>query len=198
MEYLRPIETLQDSIRRYQKIVYALCAVLGMSIVFVPALFTSGPYVIVDDDSVHRMLKSKPWEVSVSRIESFTKQYLSNRFEWTQENFQQKEGLLKSYTDETVFKKLKDSLSSFKILAQNQKAKCFYVFEGYGFSNSDKKIEAHITRVLRMGAIAASTPLVVRLLYRETGISEVNPYGLQITGIEEVEVSDMATKGGHE
>lgn len=198
MEYLKPIETLQDSLRRYQRIIYALCVVLAMSIVFVPALFTSGPYIIVDDDSIHRMLKSKPWEVSIARIESFTKQYLSHRFEWSSDSFHKKEASLKEYTDENVFKKLKDSLSSFKSMAQNQKAKCFYVFEGFGFSNSEKKIEAHITRVLRIGNLAASTPLVIKLLYRESSVSEANPYGLTITGVEETEPADSSEKGGHE
>ncbi|MCM0606266.1 MAG: hypothetical protein KA715_09260 [Xanthomonadaceae bacterium] len=158
-----------------------------MAIVFIPVILTNRPFVIVDDDSIHRMLKTKPWEVSVFRIEAFTKQYLISRFEWNNDTFSKREALLKTLTDEAVFKKLKASISSFQSLAQNQKAKCFFTFEGFGFSNSEKKIVAHISRVLRIGTMAAATPLIVRLTYRESSVSPENPYGLQVVGVEEFE-----------
>ncbi len=194
MEYLKPIETLQSSLKRAQKTIHILCALLAISIIGVPMLFRSGPYVITDSDSFYKVVKSKPWEVSTSRVEGFTKKYLTTRFEWSEETFSTKEDELKNITEESVFKKLKDSISSFKSISQNQKAKSYFTFEGYGFSNSDKKIEARITRVIRIKNIAAASPLIVRLSYQEVAVSEANPYGMTVTGIEEVEQTE--TDGG--
>lgn len=196
MEYLKPIETLQNSLKGYQKMVVALLILLGVSIFAVPVLFKNGPYLIKDQESFFATSKSEPWKLTVGRIEGFTKLYIATRFEWTPENFKSKETTLKEVVSDSVFIKLKESLSSFRAIAQNQHASSFYVFEGYGFSNKEQKIEARITRVLRIKNVAIATPLIVRLKFQEVGVSETNPYGMNLIGIEESEIKDDDGKGG--
>ena len=190
MEYLKPIETMQECINNYKKMLLALCFLLGVTIIAVPLIFRNGPYVVNDQESFLAVSKSQPWKITISRIEGFTKFYLSSRFEWSTDDFDKKSDQLKLITSDPVFKKLKDSLSSFKALAQNQGAKCYFVLEGYGFSNRDQKIEVKVTRVLRMKSAAFGTPLIVKLNYQETAVSETNPYGLTITGIDETDLSE--------
>lgn len=196
MEYLKPIETLQDCLKRYQRMVIALMVLLGVTIFAVPALFKNGPYLIKDQGSFFAVSKSEPWKMTVGRVEGFTKLYISTRFEWTPENFKSKETALKEIINESALIKLKESLSSLRGIAQNQHASSFYVFEGYGFSNKEQKIEARITRVLRIKNVAVATPLVLRLKFQEVSVSDANPYGMSVIGIEESELKEDDGKGG--
>ena len=198
MEYLKPIETLQRSIERYETLVTVLSVLLGISIIAVPMLFRNGPYVVSNQNSFSTVSQSEPWKLTPARMEGFTKLYLSSRFEWAPDNFQAKLSSLKEVTSEGVFKNLKNSNSSFQSIAQNDQARSYFVFEGYGFSNKERKIEAKITRVLRIKNTAAATPFVVRLSYQETSISELNPYGLVVTGVEETVPVDSNTEGARE
>lgn len=187
MDYLTPLETQKNTIKRFQQFTFVILILLGIAMLAVPAIIGRGPVVVIDTQDYMHVVKSKPWNVTISRIEGFTKLYLSSRFEWVKNNFSEKKEVLSKVTDETIFKRLKDSIGSFESIATNQNGKSYYVLEGYGFSNEKRKIEARITRVLRMNNLAVATPFTVRLSYKETSVSESNPYGLVVDGLEEVE-----------
>lgn len=186
MEYLKPIEDLRSSLTLYKKLTIGLAILLSLAIVGVPFALRSGPYVVTEQGDLSQLAQSRPWEISVARIEGFTKQFLKSRFEWDAKHFDQQRGQLELLTTDVVFGKLKDSINSFRSLAQNQAARCYYLLEGFGFSNSQQKIEARIVRVIRIGAIATATPLTIRVSYRDAKLTRENPYGLAVSSLEEV------------
>jgi hypothetical protein len=185
--YIHPIKDLQGAVKRAHQAVLLLGVLLGISIVGVPWALRQAPVVVLDQDGFSRITQGKPWQLTTSRVEGFTKLYLANRFEWTQDDFDKKRGSLQGILTSTVFDKLHDSLAAFSSISKTQSAKCFYVLEGWGFSNADKKIEAHIDRVIRIRNAVVATPLTIHLTFQESQLSDTNPYGLKIDGIEELE-----------
>jgi hypothetical protein len=95
--------------------------------------------------------------------------------------------VLQAIVNPVVFAKLHDSFASLSSISKAQSAKGFYVLEGWGFSNSEKKIEARIDRVIRIRNAAMVTPLTVRLIVEDSQLSDTNPYGLKIDSVEELE-----------
>lgn len=190
MEYLNPIKQLEHLIKRYQIALVVLALLLGIAIIAVPALSRSGYCIVVEQDGLATLAATKPWKVSAARVEGFLKSYLSARFEWTPETFSKSKETLKVFTSDAVYSKLKDSLASFESIAQNQQAKSHFILEGFGFANAKRRIEARVTRVLRIKHLGLSTPLVIRIAYEDVAVSQTNPYGLVVTGVEEVEAKE--------
>ena len=196
MEYLKPLEAVNTALKKYQTISFVLCGLLAISLLAVPAILSSGPFVIIDEGSYSRLTESKPWNLSVSRLEGFTKLYLSSRFDWNKDNFPEKSKVLTALTDSAVFSKLKDNLSSLEMLAKGQNARSFYVLEGFGYSQAQRRIEADVTRVIRIQNTAVATPLKIRIAFSEAGPNSVNPYGLKVVGVEETPISELNQKEG--
>lgn len=194
MEYLKPIEQLQQTTRRYQVVVLCLIAALALSITLVPIILRGANPLLVEEGGIAREIATKPWKLTVTRFEGFAKAYLADRFEWTVETFSARKTALSRVTTEPIFAKLKDSLSTFEQLASAQHAVSYFVLEGLGISNAKHVIEARIIRVIRIKSAAFATPLVIRLGYEEAAISEQNPYGLLINDIEEVQPPDVEPK----
>lgn len=195
MEYLKPLEAVNAALNKYQTISFFLCGLLALSLLAVPAILSSGPFVIIDEGSYSRLTESKPWSLNVSRLEGFTKLYLSSRFEWNKDTFPEKSKAIIALTDLSVFNRLKDNLNSLELLAKGQNARSFYVLEGFGYSQSQKKIEADITRIIRIQNTAVATPLKIRIAFSEAGPSSMNPYGLKVVGVEETPISELNQKG---
>ncbi len=195
MEYLRPIEQLKQLAKLYQVAILVLAGLLGISLVAVPSIVKKENPIVINEDSVARIAEVDPWKITTTRMEGFAKLYLLNRFEWNREDFSRKKEKLKSITTDSVYQKYKESFTQFEALAQNQAAKSYYVLEGFGFSNAQKKIEVRITRIIRIRNVGMATPLTVRLSYQETAVNAENPYGLIIDGIEESEVPSDAPQG---
>jgi hypothetical protein len=196
MEYLKPLNTLQEMVKRDQKIIYALCILLGVSLIGVPLLFKNGPYLVKDQESFSSVVKASPWKLTVTRLDEFCKFYLNTRFEWAPDNFKNKEDRLQQITSKVVYQKLKQSLTSFQSIADNEKARSYYILENDSFSNVDHKIEANVIRVLKIKNIAVATPYTVRLSFQESIVTEANPYGLILNGIEEVAPQSDSQGGG--
>ena len=189
MEYLKPIESLEKNLRFYQQMTAALIGVITLIVIILPnAAKHSNPLLIKTDQSVS-LAEVSSWNLSVDRLERFAKAYLSARFEWTADNFGKKKDSLKELTSESVFSSLKTPLTSFESLAQTQGAKSYYVLEDFGFSNAKKLIEAKITRVIRIKNAALATPLQITLTFDEASLSESNPFGLTVVGLDESEIS---------
>jgi hypothetical protein len=189
-EYIHPIRDLQGAVKRAHQAVLLLGILLGISIVGVPWALRQAPVVVLDQDGFSRIAQGKPWLLTTSRVEGFTKLYLASRFEWNQGDFDKKRDLLQDLVTPSVFVKLHDSLASLSSISKTQSAKCYYVLEGWGFSNADKKIEAHIDRVIRVRNAAIATPLTLHLTIQESQLSDTNPYGLKIDGVEELELQE--------
>lgn len=190
MEYLNPINQLEQMLKRYQIALCILVVLLGIAIVAVPTLSRSGYCIVVEQDGLATLAETKPWKISAARIESFLKNYLSSRFEWSAETFSKSKENLKQLTSEAVYSKLKDSVASFEAIAQNQQARSHYVLEGFGFANAKRTIEARVTRIVRIKHLALSTPLVIRIFYEDTAVSQTNPFGLIVSGLEELEADE--------
>lgn len=189
MEYLKPVEHLRQLARFYQALVFIMAGLLAISLVAVPSIVKKENPVVINEDNIARIAEAEPWKVTNARMDAFTRFYLSSRFEWTASEFAAKKHKLKSITTDSVYLKFKESFSQFEILTQTQNAKCYYAFEGFGYSNAQKKIEAHVIRVLRVHNLAMATALTVRISYEETAVSATNPYGLIVNGVEESEVA---------
>jgi hypothetical protein len=194
METFSVIDRLRSELRLYQRALIGCLVILAVSIVGVPAVLRSGPYVISDQGHFYQLARTKPWELTISRMEGFAKLYLSSRFEWNAENFTGKKAQLKSIMKEAVFNRFKDSLNSFEALAKSQSARSFYALEGFAFSNAKHVLEARVSRVLRIQTSGLVSPIVVRLSFEEVPVTESNPYGLQITGVEEVDAAAAASQ----
>ena len=196
MEYLKPIEQLQASVKRYQVIVVALIAVLTLSILFTPIISKNGNPLVLVQDGMAELAETKAWQLSIYRIEGFAKAYASARFEWTADHFSKKTEILKSLVSRSVFQKMKTSVTAFQAIAEKQSGKSYFVWEGLGVSNLKKKIEIKLIRVILIKEVPLATPLTIRLSYEDTAITKENPYGLLISGIEEVERSTDPTGSG--
>lgn len=185
-----PVDQMRSTLKFYQGSLIGLLGILALSVLAVPVSMKKDQMIVVNREGIAEIKPNEPWKHTTTRIESFTKHYLSQRFEWNKTNFEVKKEILKHITSDAVFGRLKDSFTAFEALAQNQDASCYYVLEGFGFSNSQKKIEARITRILRVKNVGLATPLVIRISFQEAILSEANPYGLIIDGLEEVEVKE--------
>jgi hypothetical protein len=173
-----------------------LAILLGLAIVGIPAALRGGPYIVTENAEFSRLAESRPWEVSVARIEGFTRQFLQKRFEWNSSNFDSQKERLALFVTAPVLNRLKDSLNAFRSIAHNQGARCFYVLKRLGFSNSQRKIKAHAIRIIRIGTVATATPMTVRISYQDSKLTHDNPYGLDVIGFEEELVRDPIQKEG--
>jgi hypothetical protein len=191
-EYTHPSRDLQGALARSHRALYVLGSLLALSIVAVPWILRQGPVVVMDQDGYSHMVRSKPWQLTVSRMEGFTRLYLLNRWEWSPEDFDAKRASLEELVVPTILPKLKDSLQGLSSLSKAQQARSYFVLEGWGFSNADHKIEARIDRVIRIKSAAVATPMTVRLIVQEAPVTESNPYGLKIESLEEAEAQEGA------
>ena len=189
MDYLQPIQILETTLSHYRRAVFGLLVVLGLAVVVVPKIAKESNPVLIQTESGFILSKLEPWTLAASRMEAFTKAYLTARFDWDETTFDGRRKDLASLLDGSILVKLKDSTNAFEALARNQKAHSYYVYEGYGFSNAQHKIEARMIRVLRIQNAAFATPLIVRIVYSESALSAENPYGLTVSSLDEVEVS---------
>ena len=187
MEYQSVIGEHRSQVKFYQLLCLALVFVLGILSIVVPTTLKAGPYIIQDTESLLSVSRSQPWKLTVSRVEGFLKLYLNGRFNWSKENFAAQKDILTQIISDAALNKLKDSLISIEAIAKTQGARSFYILEGYRFSNQQKVIEAQVSRVIRVGSTGVVTPLLIHLYFEEASVTEQNPYGLQITSLEEIE-----------
>ena len=190
MEYLKPIEVLEQTIARYKTILYSLVALLGLSLILVPQIVKQSNPVIVKTKDGAILAPVSAWSNSIDRLEGYTNAYLAARFNWKPETIEEKKTELKNLTTDAVFSKLKESIAAFQSLAQNQQAKSYYVLEDFSVSNASQKIEIFATRIIRIKNVAAATPLHILISYQESAITQTNPYGLAISGIDESELTE--------
>lgn len=196
MEYLKPIETLQASLKKSKTTIYLLFALLAFVIGQGQFLLRDGPYIINQKDSLYSVSRAEPWKISETLIERFLNQYLDDRYAWAPENFRSQLSNLKELTDEGIYKKLKDGSSSFQSFAENDHGHSFYVLEGFCFSNKDRKIEAKVIRILKIKDAATAIPINLKLSYQNAAITEKNPYGLVVTSFEESVPVDTKNQEG--
>ncbi len=189
MQYLKPIEVLEATVKRYQLTLFGLLGIIALCLVLVPSMVKNGNPLLITTDSAVELAHTTPWNLSVERFERFTKLYLADRFEWDKDNFDSKKTDLKTIVSTDVFTKLRESFTTFQSLGQTQGARSFYVLEDFGFSNSQNKILAKVTRVLRIQNVAVATPLEIHISFQESTVSQSNPYGLTVTSVEEQQIS---------
>ncbi len=189
MDFNNMIDSHRSQIKFYQLSCLALIGVLGLLAVIVPSSLKTGPYVIQETETVSAVSISEPWKLSVARVQGFLKLFLNSRFEWSKETFEQKREMLKRIATDQVLSKMKDSLDSYSAIAKSQDARGYYVLEGFRFSNDQHVIEAQVSRIIRLGTTGVVTPLSLRLSYEDASISDKNPYGLRVKGIEEGEIT---------
>src|ERR1700721_155541 len=120
MEYLKPNEVLEKTIKRYHVGLIGLLILLGLSMLVIPEMTKKGNPLLVETDAGAALAQVSPWKLSVERIDLFTKSYLADRFEWTPETFAKQKDRLKVIVSDKVFFKLKESFVAFESLAQNQ------------------------------------------------------------------------------
>lgn len=185
MDFNSWVDSHRSQIKFYQAFSLGLIIVLGILAVVVPSSLKNGPYIIRESDSIATVTRAEPWKLTVGRIEGFLKLFLSARFEWSKESFEQKKTILKGISDEAPFNKLKDSITSYGAIAKSQDARGYYVLEGYRFSNEQKLIETQVSRVIRIGTTGVVTPLMIRITFEESALSDGNPFGLRVKAIEE-------------
>ena len=187
MDFNNVIDSHRSQVRFYQLTCLALIAVLGLLAIIVPSSLKAGPYIISESEGAATVMPSQPWRITVSRVEGFLRLFLSTRFEWRKETFDQKKDLLKTLVAEPVLSKIRDSVVAYGSVAKAQDARGYYVLEGFRFSNEQHAIEAQVSRIIRLGSTGVVTPLSLRLIYEDTALSDSNPYGLRVKAIEEGE-----------
>ena len=195
MEFKSVIENHHSQIRFYRLSCLSLIAVVGLLAVVVPSSMKYGPYVVRETSDLSTIVRSEPWKLTVSRLEGFLKLYLSNRFEWSKDEVNQRKEALKNLTNPEVFQQMKESLTAMEAIAKNQNGKIYYLLEGFRFSNQKKLIEAQISRVIRIQNTGVVTPITIRLLFEEAPITTENPYGLKVKNIEEFETKPSLNGG---
>ncbi|MGK5083421.1 hypothetical protein WDW37_08940 [Bdellovibrionota bacterium FG-1] len=194
MDYLKPIEQLKSRIKFNQSVIFSLLVLIGVLLVVVPHVLKGEPYLVEAVDGLPQILKSEPWRLSTSRIRGFSRAYLEARFHWSPESMGQARSRFEPLTTEAVFAKLKDSLSVNEAIAQNQKAESFYIIERETYSKAMDGAELQITRVLRIRNVGIATPLIIKLTIQAAPITDQNPYGFVVSGLEEEEAHE-ATEG---
>src|SRR5579885_2285966 len=112
VDYIHPIRDLQGSLKRSHQALMILGALLAITIIAVPMILHSGPVVVVDEGTFSRTVKSRPWDLTFSRVEGFTRQYLASRWNWSAEDFPTKRANLADLLVPATFAKLKDSFST--------------------------------------------------------------------------------------
>ena len=113
MMYLKPIEVLEATIKRYQIALFGLLGISALCVIVVPTMIKNGNPLLITTNSSIELAHTAPWKLSVERFERFTKRYLSDRFEWDLGNFAETKADLKNMVSDNVFGKLKESLSTF-------------------------------------------------------------------------------------
>jgi hypothetical protein len=181
MEYLKRIEAIEKGVSSKDRMIFALMALFGLFMIVIPQALKNSNPVVIQTQTGAEIATTTPWKLSEARIERFTNAYLAARFQWDAKSFVDQRKQLGILTDDAVLTKLK----AFEGLAQNQDARSYYVLESPPSWDGRQKIEAHVTRVLRIQSAALATPLVVRLSYMEAPVTPENPYGLRVTELDE-------------
>ena len=197
MDYLKPIEQLKSRIKFDQTVIFSLLVLLGVLLVAVPHVLKGEPYLIESIDGLPKTLSSQPWKLSQSRISGFSRAYLEARFHWRPETFGEARSHFSPITTEGVMARLKDSIAANQAIAQNQKAESYYILEREAYSKAMDVAELQITRVLRIRNVAIATPLLIKLNIQSTPLSELNPFGFVVSGLDEAEVREMAEEEKH-
>ena len=192
MDYLKPIEQLKARIKFDQGIIFGLLVLFGLLLIVVPQILKGEPFLLKTTDDLPTIVQSQPWRLSVSRMESFSHEYLEARFHWSAVTQAKARDRLKVVAGDTIFAKLKDSLAANDALAQNQKAESYYALEHQTFSNLLDAGELHITRILRIRNVALATPLTIRFAVKQAPVTDQNPYGLVLDELDEEEARDAS------
>ena len=177
------VDIHQSQIRFYRLMCFALLALYAGQIIISSA--NRGPFVITEESTFSSVSQSKPWKLSVERVEGFLRLYLSQRMEWSKVDFDQKRTLLLELSSDGVQRKLKDSLNTYGSMAKAQDMRCFFVLEGFRFSNEKQVIEAEVSRVIRIGAAGVVTPMKIAIGFSESPLTKANPYGMTVISLEE-------------
>lgn len=189
MEYLKQNENLEESLRLSRVTVAFLALLLLLTVVILPGSVRRSNPVLVQSESGFALANVEPWRLSSVRMDAFTKAFLSARFEWSEDSFPEVKKTLSEFVDAAVLEKLKDSVQAYEGLARNQKAHCYFVLESPPiYDNEHSKIEAHVTRVLRIQNTVLATPLIIEFSYASAPITAENPYGLKVISLSESEV----------
>lgn len=197
MDYLKPIEQLKSRIKFDQSVIFSLLVLIGVLLIAVPHILKGEPYLVESVDGLPQILKSEPWRLSTSRIGGFSRAYLEARFHWSPESVAHARSQFAPLTTDTVFGKLKDSLTANEVIAQTQRADSFYVIEREAYSKSMDAAELQVTRILRIRNVAIATPLLIKLSLQTAPISDQNPYGFVVSGLEEEALHEDAGEETH-
>ena len=192
MDYLKPIEQLKSRIKFDQGVIFSLLVLLGVLLVAVPHVLRGEPYLVEAVDGLPQVLRSEPWRLSTSRISGFARAYLKRDSTGPPRPSPRAALVLEKLTTEAVFSKLKDTVSISEALAQNQKADSFYVIEREAYSKAMDGAELQATRILRIRNTAIATPLLIKLTIDAAPITDQNPYGFVVSGLEEEAVHEAA------
>lgn len=197
MDYLKPLEQLKSRIKFDQSVIFSLLVLIGVLLIVVPHVLKGEPFLVEAVDGLPQILKSEPWRLSTSRVSGFSRAYLEARFHWSPENVVKARTQLAALATDAVIGKLKDSLAANEAIAQNQRAESLYVIEREAYSKAMDRAELQVTRVLRVRNVAIATPLVIKLNIAAAPITDQNPYGLVVSGLEEIAVRDAAEEETH-
>jgi hypothetical protein len=197
MDYLKPIEQLKSRIKFDQSVIFSLLVLIGVLLIAVPLVMKGEPFLIEPVDGLPQILKSEPWRLSTSRVNGFSRAYLEARFHWQPENIGKSRMRLEALTTASVFSQLKNSMTASEGLAQNQKAESYYVIEREAYSKAMDGAELQVTRVLRIQNAAIATPLNIKLTIHGAPITDQNPYGFVLAGVDEGAVNDTAEEEKH-
>ena len=184
-----PLEDLKIKLNLYRVLAAVFAAVALFAIVVVPLAVKSDGVPIVHETDGIRIEKSESWKLSPLRHEYFLKKYLALRFEWTPATYAENQNGLNAILDASIEKKVRESARGFDDLVKNQAASSYLVSipNSFSFSNSTQSAEMHVIRVVRIRSVTVATPLLVRLKTKNVALTRENPFGLQITDLEEVD-----------
>jgi hypothetical protein len=186
-----PLEDLKNKLNLYKVLVAATSAVALFTIIAVPLALKSDGVPVVRESGAIRIETVDAWKLSPLRHEYFLKKYLSLRFEWTKATYSTNQEGLKSILDSSIQKKVEAASRGYEDLAKNQGASSYMVYlpESFSFSNATQSAEARIIRVTRIRSVTVAVPLIVRVKTKNVALTYENPFGLQITDLEELEDS---------
>jgi hypothetical protein len=140
MQYLKPLENLENKAALYQKICIGLFLVLAIALIAIPESARKSNPILIRTEKGLVLSEIEPWKLSSARIEQFSRAYLSNRFVWSEGEFDQKKINLSRLTTPSVFTKLKDSLQTFESMSKNQKAKVITFLKNFIFQMKTGKL----------------------------------------------------------
>jgi hypothetical protein len=184
-----PNEALHQKLLIFKVLALMLFAITLFTIIAVPLGQKSAGTVVVHLGDDLRLERAEVWKLTPLRYEEFLKKYVSLRFQWEKGDVAESQTRIKAMVDPEVEKKIRDSARAFEELAKNQDAKSYVLFTPgtFAFSNTAQTMEMRVIRVIKIRSVAVATPLIVRMKVKNVALTTENPFGLQVTDLEEVE-----------